>query len=338
VDQTLNDFGNFEKIDKSGFKFNDNDTDGVFEPLPDLQNDTKLTGWTIELWKLIGGTWTWQATDVTDAAGYSFTDLGPGTYAVCEVIQANWVQSFPYSGATLPTGETLFDCTTLTPNTAGATFAAFGFRFDASSGTDQDDNNFGNFLVPPGCSLTQGYWKTHSEFGPAPYDEEGWGALGDVDGDGIEEEAEEEFFGTGLTWYQVFWTSPKGGNAWYILAHQYMAAVLNQANGAGEPLDGMLDENLAWAEELLSNYAGSKNIPKNSDQVLTDAKDRAEAIEIAGYLAAYNEGAALGTSHCGEENFAPTVNPLSFTSAGIVWPIGLAPVAGWLLRRKARAD
>ena len=28
---------------------------------------------------------------------------------------------------------------------------------------------------------------------------------------------------------------PEGRNAWYILAHQYMAAVLNQLNGAGSP-------------------------------------------------------------------------------------------------------
>jgi hypothetical protein len=151
--------------------------------------------------------------------------------------------------------------------------------------------------------LTQGYWKTHSFEGPAPYDAEGWGNLGDVDGDGIEEEEDEAFFDSGMTWYEVFWTSPKGGNAWYILAHQYMAAVLNLANGAGNPAG--LAQALADAETLLDHYDGQKNIPKNADAVLViGTKDRAEAIAIAGFLASYNEGTLPGTSHCGEENFA----------------------------------
>ncbi len=71
TNETLNDFGNFQLIDKSGFKFNDNDMDGVYEPAPSAQNDTKLTDWTIELWKLVSGTWQWVATDTTDATGYS---------------------------------------------------------------------------------------------------------------------------------------------------------------------------------------------------------------------------------------------------------------------------
>ncbi|HEX4980975.1 MAG TPA: DUF11 domain-containing protein, partial [Ilumatobacteraceae bacterium] len=36
---------------------------------------------------------------------------------------------------------------------------------------------------PTGCTLTQGYWKTHSQFGPAPEDE-AWLLLPDMDGDG----------------------------------------------------------------------------------------------------------------------------------------------------------
>ncbi len=74
-----------------------------------------------------------------------------------------------------------------------------------------------------GCSLTLGYWKTHSEFGPAPYDNT-WAMLSNG--------ASTPFYLSGQTWYQVFWTPPSGGNAYYILAHQYMAARLNQLNGA----------------------------------------------------------------------------------------------------------
>jgi hypothetical protein len=296
-----NDFGNWRPATKGGFKFNDNDMDGVYEPAPNTQNDTQLSGWVIELWKWDGAAWVFVATDTTGAAGdYEFTGLAAGvTYAVCEINQTDWQQSLP---PPVPAGELVFDCTQLTPNGGGA-FAPNGYQFTATSGDVLADNNFGNFLVPPGCSLTQGYWKTHSFEGPAPYDAEGWGNLGDVDGDGIEEEEDEAFFDSGMTWYEVFWTSPKGGNAWYILAHQYMAAVLNLANGAGNPAG--LAQALADAETLLDHYDGQKNIPKNADAVLViGTKDRAEAIAIAGFLASYNEGTLPGTSHCGEENFA----------------------------------
>ena len=331
-DQTLNDFGNFQLLDKGGFKFQDNDTDGIFEPAPSPQNDTKLSGWTIELWKLVSGTWQWVATDVTDAAGYSFPNLGPGTYAVCEISQTDWVQSFPFSGATVPASETVFDCTSLTPNSGGA-FAPFGFRFTASSGTDQLSNNFGNFLVPPGCSLTQGYWKTHSIHGPAAHPDDTWNLItaamtgapgGDLGPD-------TQFFDSGMTWYEVFWTNPKGGNAWYILAHQYMAAVLNQLNGAGSPAG--LAAALADAYVLLDHYDGTASIPKNGSQVLTSAKDRDEAIQIAGFLAAYNEGTLPGTSHCGEASFAGfKTGP---AASGLFWPFALAPIVRLLKRRRA---
>ena len=75
-----------------------------------------------------------------------------------------------------------------------------------------------------GCTLTQGYWKTHSQRGPAPYDDN-WANLGPLQQD-------TPFFTSGYTWYSLFWTPPAGGNAYIQLAHQYMAAKLNILNGA----------------------------------------------------------------------------------------------------------
>jgi hypothetical protein len=69
------------------------------------------------------------------------------------------------------------------------------------------------------CPLTQGYWKTHSKYGPAPYDDT-WNGRED-----------NPFFSSGKTWYQTLWTPPHG-NAYWILAHQYIAATLNLDNGA----------------------------------------------------------------------------------------------------------
>jgi hypothetical protein len=230
----------------------------------------------------------------------------------------------------VPAGETLFDCTALTPHTGGA-FAPKGFQFTSSSGVDPSQNNFGNFLVPPGCALTQGYWKTHSEYGPAAHPDDTWdlitAAMTGAPGGDLGPDT--EFFDSGLTWIQVFQTNPKGGNAWYILAHQYMAAVLNQLNGAGDvPL---LAANLADAYTLLDYYDTQRNIPKNISNVLTSANDRGEAITIAGFLASYNEG-QLGVPHCGESGFAGVG-----LSLNIVWPLALTPIAAAIMRRRRRA-
>lgn len=48
-----------------------------------------------------------------------------------------------------------------------------------------------------GCTLTQGYWKTHSKYGPAPYDDT-WALVGE----------DTPFFQSRLSWYQVLWTPP----------------------------------------------------------------------------------------------------------------------------------
>jgi hypothetical protein len=139
-----------------------------------------------------------------------------------------------------------------------------------------------------GCTLTQGYWKTHSEFGPAPYDET-WGKL-DANEDGDYEGASEPFFDTGYTYYEIFQMAPKGGNAYIILAHQWIAAQLNTLNGAYIPSD-VLD---AWNEAagLLTTYASELDIPKD-----TAPDDRARAIELAGILDMYNNG-DIGPGYC----------------------------------------
>ncbi len=93
--------------------------------------------------------------------------------------------------------------------------------------------------------LTQGYWKTHSEYGPAPYDDT-WASLADG--------ADTLFLDTGKSYYEVLWTKPKKGNAYYILAHQYIAAVLNQLNGADS---GEVDDAINHAKDLLDEYDGS---------------------------------------------------------------------------------
>ena len=144
-----------------------------------------------------------------------------------------------------------------------------------------------NIPCSRGCTLTQGYWKTHSIYGPAPADED-WYKIGDFDKDGISEGPDETFFLSGQTWYEVFWTTPAGGNAYYILAHQYMAARLNIANGASIPLKVNSTLNAA------SNFFRTKT----PDSLLTKAV-RNQATSWANTLDQYNNG-LLGPGHCSE--------------------------------------
>ena len=101
-----------------------------------------------------------------------------------------------------------------------------------------------------GCTLTLGYWKTHNLlfWGGAP-DDDAWFLIGDADGDGTLEGSGEDFYNSGQTWFEVLWTAPQGGNAYYQLAHQWIAATLNTLNEAGTTAD--VDEALAWGETVL---------------------------------------------------------------------------------------
>lgn len=149
-----------------------------------------------------------------------------------------------------------------------------------------------NVMCAPGCTLTQGYWKTHSREGKAPYDET-WALLPG----GLQEDT--VFFQSGQTWYQVFWTAPKG-NAYYNLAHQYMAAKLNDYNNDAA-LPAPVAQAISDAETLLAGKTPAQVAAlKGNDPV------RAQFISLAGTLANFNEGNVAGWPHCDEdENSAP---------------------------------
>ena len=132
------------------------------------------------------------------------------------------------------------------------------------------------YLSGGGCTLTLGYWKTHSKYGPAPYDDL-WALIGE----------DTAFFSSGKSWYQVLCTSPKGGNAYYTLAHQYIAATLNIVNGTSSPQ--RVNEALLWAEESFFNtYTPSSQLK---------TKVRNQALGYADLLDEYNNG-YIGPGHC----------------------------------------
>jgi hypothetical protein len=168
------------------------------------------------------------------------------------------------------------------------------FVTNDTSATGQDGANIRVTIeCPDGCTLTQGYWKTHSALGPAPFDDT-WDLLGDVDGDGINEAHNENFFDSGMTYYQILWTPPQGGNAYIILAHQYIAAQLNFLNDA-DPSAAQAAFDAATA--LFEQYGKDdfdKLKGKNAQAV------RAQFLTLAGTLGSYNEG-AIGPGHCDED-------------------------------------
>lgn len=202
----------------------------------------------------------------------------------------------PSATATLPHSPTLINNTIHVDDTNGSSwmFYASGsvsyartFTCDSDAGTHvntatiretgQSDSASVTVICTPrgGCTLTQGYWKTHSKYGPAPYNPT-WAKIGE----------DTVFFKSGQSWYQVLWTPPSGGNAYYILAHQYIAAKLNILNGAASTPE--VDAALGWAEGFFNTYTPSSRL---------DRHVRAQALSYADLLDRYNNG-YIGPGHC----------------------------------------
>jgi hypothetical protein len=174
-----------------------------------------------------------------------------------------------------------------------------------------DDHTLIIHLVcePDGCSLTQGYWKTHSEYGPAPYDDT-WNLL--PGGDGVpgsgDDGADTPFFTTGLTWHEIWGEPPSGGNDYIKLAHQWMAAKLNGLNGADISVINGGAGDVTWgsctagtlscAEDLLAQYAAQWDDPDS----IPDA-DNDEMNAMASRLDDYNNG-DIGPGHCDEDRLS----------------------------------
>jgi len=130
ADHPGNDFGNFRNGTVSGIKFKDVADNGAKDA-----TDPGLAGWTISIsgTSSLGvavsqTTTTADGTGGTTLGGYSFT-VPPGTYTVCEVLQSNWVEAFPTSGA---------DCRGTTGN------GPVGYSVTVGSNGSVGNKDFGN--------------------------------------------------------------------------------------------------------------------------------------------------------------------------------------------------
>jgi len=140
----------------------------------------------------------------------------------------------------------------------------------------------------PGCTLTQGYWKTHSVYGPASKPDDTWNEVGGPDAN---------FFLSNQTWLQVFNTSVSG-NSYYQLAHQYMAAYLNTLHGAMVPdeVQNALDDSKSIFEIRTPG-----DFVKVKGKTIATKEEISTMVTLASILVSYNEG-LIGPGHCDEEN------------------------------------
>ena len=230
--------------------------------------------------------------DITaDCTEYSITVVR-GTYEECVAEYA-----LDINGSMQITGTFVVPASTVTLDTV---YESESFPLDLSCGeyelagelslicstaADGNPQFFGPVAVicpcdEEGCTLTQGYWKTHSQYGPAPYDPV-WAVIGE----------DTAFYLSGKTWYEVLWTPPRKGNAYYILAHQYIAARLNEESGASTDA---ISQELADALALFVQYT-----PAEIGALKGDSELRAQFVDLGEILDAYNKG-DIGPGHCAD--------------------------------------
>lgn len=190
-------FGNYvDFATMIGYKFEDLDGDGVLDG-----GEPPLADWNIHL-LFLDDTLGWVELDTntfTDDAGvFSFQQAPLQTYAICEVAQDDWVQSFP-TALTIPPQGSIIDCAAINP-----ILAQWGYEITPDPGVTLFDIGFGNFV--PGSIHPQKFE--------------------DLDADGVFDQGEPPLAGfdfelTGVTGAgeqvgPIVETSDADGNVWFL--------------------------------------------------------------------------------------------------------------------------
>ncbi|MBR1126690.1 SdrD B-like domain-containing protein [Bradyrhizobium iriomotense] len=180
------DFGNFENIDVSGYKFVDTDGNGSWDG-----SEPVKANWTVYLDNDNNFGNGVLATTTTDATGqYHFNDLGPGTYYVYEKSETGWTNT--YNGATSFTAQSGVDQHGDLGQTEPLNFGNFenidvsGYKFADLNGDGHwdlgagelgiqgwtiyldDDNNFANGVLATATTDADGHY-VFSDLGPGSY-------------------------------------------------------------------------------------------------------------------------------------------------------------------------
>ncbi len=241
-------------------------------------------------WRYFGeiAVWNEGAIDTSDFTINDFIEYktgGPDWTKACDVYVNYMPQEIP-AGTTQETALTFpynIECDPLVGdirNNASLTILNHSGHLGTPWGPNPKATYDGEMPPPPcvgliyGCTYTQGYWGNKPDVDwPDPYDRDA------------------VFFLSGQTWQQVMDTSVNDSPGYYQLAHQYIAAVLNIANGASVP-NGVQDT-LDLAEDWLNvnnqgacTGQGSCGMQKDWAKILDD----------------YNNGVYVGgPPHCGDE-------------------------------------
>lgn len=128
-----------------------------------------------------------------------------------------------------------------------------------------------------GCQFTQGYWQNRAQ------------NAGDLSTDVWLTLRYQPFYLSGLTYQQVL-QEPSRGNAYWILAHQQVAAQANYVLGA--QASTLVADALARANQLMAQYTPAQiaAMPKNSEL-------RQDMIALSRVLDDWSNG-LIGTGTC----------------------------------------
>ena len=141
-----------------------------------------------------------------------------------------------------------------------------------------------------GCTLTPGYWMTHSINGPAAHPDATWNKLPPLPSAG----PNTQYYSSGQNYLKVLQTAPTSGNVYYILSFQYIAAKLNILAGASTT--PAINAAMVRSNTFFTTYT-----PTTAGALKANSAARAQAIADATLLTAYNQGIATGgPGHCSE--------------------------------------
>ncbi len=133
------------------------------------------------------------------------------------------------------------------------------------------------------CTLTQGYWKTHSPGSVHPKEDTTWGLCNCYTSN---------LFACGRIW-QWYLDSPARGSAITISAKQFIAAHLNLLKGG---LDPSLSGSWSFNTAVRDCYFYLKSVYSTT----CAATPSAELLRCGSLLDDFNNGRTSGVSHCGK--------------------------------------
>jgi cysteine-rich repeat protein len=180
---------------------------------------------------------------------------------------ADELAAFPSTSVFALCGQTQLSCTPVIP-ACGNGLVEAGEECDDGNVIGGDGCSALCTHEPHGCTYTLGYWKTHHELAKNRSQRLPWPISATTTL-------------CGQSWLAILGTPPRG-QAWLQLAHQWVAARLNVANGAS--LDVTVLDAVTRAGRMLD------------DCRITDA-ERVEALDLASILDNFNNG-LIGPGHC----------------------------------------